>query len=297
MKVLVSGNTKVFGIIGDPVSHSLSPLFQSRFLDLSGVDALYAPFCVKARDVTKALEGLWAAGVEGLNVTVPHKETVLSRVDADTDALCIGAVNTLRRHVFGWQGTNTDWQGFRDVLRGMEMDTGGTEVLLFGAGGTARAVLHALAREQVRKISICNRGEDRLHAFIRHVRETYPKLAVAAVPWKQAAVAEACDRVALMVNTTSIGLAGKNVPFPFHLSGGGVALDVVYTQDGHTAFVCAAGKGGYKAMDGLPMLLAQGATSFCYWHGIEPARMSALRWLEVRLGREPADLPAWEEGS
>ncbi len=296
MNILANGNTKVFGIIGDPVSHSLSPLFQSRFLDQSGIDALYAPFRVRERDVARALEGLWAAGVEGLNVTVPHKEAVLRQVDADTDALCIGAVNTVRRHVSGWQGTNTDWRGFLDVLYGMGMGVGGTEVLLFGAGGTARAVLHALAREQVEKINICNRGEDRLRTFIRHAREAYPKLAVAALPWSQAAVAEACDRVALMVNTTSIGLAGKDESFPFHLSGDGVALDAVYAQDGHTAFVRAAAKGGCKAMDGLPMLLAQGAASFYYWHGIEPARMTALRWLEARLGRGAADLPAWEEG-
>ncbi|MDQ6959440.1 MAG: shikimate dehydrogenase [Mariprofundaceae bacterium] len=296
MKVLVSGNTKVFGIIGDPVSHSLSPLFQSRFLDQSGIDALYAPFCVREDDVVRALEGLWAAGVEGLNVTVPHKEMVLRQVDADADAMCIGAVNTVRRGVSGWQGTNTDWRGFRDMLHGMGMDVGGTEVFLFGAGGTARAVLHALAQEKVKKISICNRGEDRLRALIRHAREAYPELAVAAVAWNQAAVAKACDRVVLMVNTTSIGLAGKDEDFPFRLSGDGVALDAVYAQDGNTAFVCAAEKAGRKAMDGLPMLLAQGVSSFYYWHSIEPARMTVLRWLEARLGREHADLPGWEEG-
>ena len=115
------------------------------------------------------------------------------------------------------------------------------------------------------------------------------------MPWGQVAVAEVCDRVALMVNTTSIGLGGKDESFPFHLSGDGVALDAVYAQCGHTAFACAARKGGCEAMDGLPMLLAHGAAAFYYWHGIEPARMAALRWLEVRLGRKPVNLPGWEE--
>jgi len=294
--VEISGSTKVFGIIGDPVSHSLSPLFQHRFLEQSGIDALYVPFCVRKSDVASALEGLRAAGIEGLNITVPHKERVLRQVEADADALHIGAVNTIRRYRSGWQGTNTDWQGFRDVLRGMEIDTDGTEVLLFGAGGTARAVLHALVQGKIRKISICNRGEDRLRAFIRHAGEVYPKLAVTAVAWKQEAVAEVCDRVALMVNTTSIGLGGDGEYFPFHLSGDGVALDAVYARNGHTAFVYAAEQAGRRAVDGLPMLLAQGVSSFYYWHGIEPARMTVLRWLEERLGRGHADLPGWEEG-
>ena len=291
----MSGNTKVFGIIGNPVSHSLSPVFQNYFLEQAGIDAIYAPFCVRECDVVRALGGLWAAGVEGINVTVPHKEAVLGQVEADADAMCIGAVNTIKRHAVGWRGTNTDWRGFRDVLHGMKMEVSGTEVLMFGAGGSARAVLHALARERVRKVSICNRSEGRLHAFIRHAGDVYPELAVATVAWKQAAVSATCDRVALTVNTTSIGLGGKGDHSPFRLSGDGVVLDAVYAQNGHTAFVCAAEQAGCKAMDGLPMLLAQGVSSFCYWHRIEPTRITALRWLEARLGREPADLPGWEK--
>jgi len=283
----------VFGIIGDPVSHSLSPLFQNRFLKQCGMDAVYVPFRTGRGDVASALKGLWAAGVEGFNVTVPHKEVVLSMVEADADAKYIGAVNTVRRHAAGWQGTNTDWQGFRGVLRGMEIDVNGAEVLLFGAGGTARAVLHALAQEKVAKVSVCNRGQDRLHTFIGHASEIWPKLAVEAVAWNQQDVGEVCERAVLMVNTTTIGLRDKAEHFPFQLPGNGVALDAVYAQDGNTAFVCAAEQSGHKAVDGLPMLLAQGVASFYYWHQIEPARASVLRWLEARLGRESTDLPGW----
>jgi len=178
-----SGKTKVFGVIGDPVSHSLSPLLQNRFLDQHGIDAVYVPFHVARSDVSKALEGLWATGVEGFNVTVPHKEAVLKMVEADTDTRCIGAVNTVRRGPDGRQGTNTDWQGFREVLRGMGIDLSGATVFVFGAGGTARAVLHALAQEAVAKVNVCNRGSDRLHALIRHASRVYPQLPVGAVPW------------------------------------------------------------------------------------------------------------------
>jgi len=258
------------------------------------MDAVYVPFRVKRGDVAIALDGLWATDVAGFNVTVPHKEEVLRMVEADADAMCIGAVNTVRRGATGWQGTNTDWQGFRDVLHGMEMDISGAEMLLFGAGGTARAVLHALAQEKISKVSVCNRGQDRLDAFIKHANEAYPKLVVAAVAWNQQAVAEVCERTVLMVNTTSIGLGNKEEHFPFHLSGDGAALDAVYAQNGCTVFASAAEQAGHKVMDGLPMLLAQGLASFNYWHQIEPARISVLRWLEARLGREPADLPGWE---
>jgi len=259
------------------------------------MDAVYVPFRVKRGDVARALDGLRVAGIEGFNVTVPHKEEVLSMVEADVDAMCIGAVNTVRRHAAGWQGTNTDWQGFRDVLHGMEVDVSGMEVLLFGAGGTARAVLHALVQEKVAKVSVCNRGQDRLRAFIEHAGDAYPKLAVAAVAWNQQAVGEVCERAVLMVNTTSIGLGNKDEHFPFQLLGNGVALDAVYAQNGGTVFASAAEQAGCKVVDGLPMLLAQGAASFNYWYQIEPARTSVLRWLEARLGRKSVDLPGWEQ--
>jgi len=292
-EVDINGKTKVFGIIGDPVSHSLSPLFQNRFLEQHGVNAVYVPFRIKTSDISGALNNLWATGIEGFNVTVPHKEAVLRMLEVDADAQCIGAVNTVMRHAAGWRGTNTDWQGFRDVLHGMEIDVGEGEVLLFGAGGTARAVLHALVQEKVAKISVCNRSQDRLQTFIKHANETYPTLAIEVVNWSQEVVRVACKRSVLMVNTTSIGLQNTAEPFPFELPGDCVAVDAVYAQDGHTAFVCAAEKSGHKVIDGLPMLLAQGIASFYYWHQIKPAHISAMHWLEGKLGREPANLPGW----
>jgi len=258
------------------------------------MDAAYIPFHVENSRVSEALKGLWAVGVEGFNVTVPHKEVVLPMLKADAAATCIGAVNTVRRHATGWQGTNTDWQGFRDVLHGMEVDIAGTEALLFGAGGTARAVLHALVVGNVAKVSICNRGEGRLHTFIKHAKLTYPKLLIEPTAWNQQAVNAACEKTMLIINTTSIGLGSNAEHFPFQLQGKGVAVDAVYAQNGHTAFVCAAEKSGRRAVDGLPMLLAQGIASFYYWHQTKLLHIPAMRWLEARLDREPATLPGWE---
>jgi len=154
-------------------------------------------------------------------------------------------------------------------------------------------VLHALAQVGVAKVSVCNRGQERLHTFIGHARKTYSKLVVEEVPWNQQDVGDACKRAVLMVNTTNIGLRGQVEHFPFQLPGNGVALDAVYAQDGNTAFGCAAEQSGHRAVDGLPMLLAQGVASFYYWHQIEPARASALHWMEAKLGRISTDLPGW----
>ncbi|MDQ7011070.1 MAG: shikimate dehydrogenase [Mariprofundaceae bacterium] len=293
--VEISGKTKLYGIMGYPVAHSLSPLFQSLFLRQHEMDAVYVPFHVAPEDVEKALDGLWAIGVEGFNVTVPHKETVFRRVIADEDARCIGAVNTVRRSEQGWQATNTDWRGFADVLAGLGADMKGGEALMFGAGGTARAMLHTLARLGLRRLYVCNRNASRLDEFLEHAGRTYPGLECVPVAWEQDAVSDACSRPMLLVNATSIGLDDPAQAFPFALAGGGLAVDAVYTRDGVTPFGAAATQAGRKAVDGLPMLIAQGAASFAYWHtDTAPDRISALQWIGQRLGREDLSLPGWE---
>ncbi|OIO70949.1 MAG: shikimate dehydrogenase [Zetaproteobacteria bacterium CG1_02_55_237] len=285
----VTGKTRVFGIIGDPISHSLSPLFQARFAKQHGIDAVYIPLRVMAEDVATALAGLWAANVEGFNVTVPHKESVAALVQMDEAASLIGAVNTVRRVAGGWQGTNTDWQGVRDAMHDLDVDLNGSEVLLIGAGGTARAVLHALAAGSARKVYICNRNPERLNCLMQHAARTYPAMEVSQLAWEKEKVAACALRCAVVINTTSIGLDKEDGAFPFAIGGKGVALDAVYSPDGRTPFVAAARQGGRVAVDGLPMLLAQGAASFAWWHDVRVDVVPVMMWLEERLGRCRAD--------
>jgi len=290
----LSGRTRIYGIIGDPVAHSLSPVFQSYFIDQAGLDAVYVPFHVKSGEVDKALHGLGALGVEGFNVTVPHKQTVFGMVSMDADASRIGAVNTVKRADDGWLATNTDWQGGCDVLRGLALAMEETEVLVFGAGGTARAMAHALAHLGVKKLKACNRSEERLHEFSEHVQGRYPDLNLELVAWEQDAVGRASGESALLINTTSLGLEKGRRAFPFKLNEEGMAVDAVYRPDGITPFVDAAEKAGRVAMDGLAMLVAQGAAAFGFWHNRQPAILPALRWLENKLGHQPANLPGWD---
>lgn len=290
--VKVSGKTKVYGIIGYPVTHSLSPVFQNWFLQKNGEDAVYVPFPVVPEQLTAALSGLLASQIAGLNVTVPHKESVLSLVQADQNALSIGAVNTLKVVDGLWHGINTDWLGFRRVLQGLQVNPG-EAALLFGAGGTARAVLHALDAHGVKQVYLCNRSQQRVDALVTHATVHYPQMELTPLPWQQADIELASHQCGILVNTTSIGLAQEDV-FPFVCYGHGVAIDAVYRPDASTAFCRAVSGGDRVVVDGLPMLIAQGAAAYAWWFNQqEPDTWHALQWMANKLQRQQTDLPGW----
>jgi len=267
-------------------------MFQQFFLAGAGLDAVYVPFHVHEGKLETAVAGLWQLGVAGFNVTVPHKQDIVSMVVPDSGACMIGAINTVKRHGGEWFGTNTDWQGIAAVIGGFDLKPDLAPVLLFGSGGTARAVLHALAHMGVTNILVCNRNSSRMQEFIAHANISYPTVEVRAVAWSDDAVRDACMQANLAVNTTSIGLAGTN-DFPFSLSGISAAIDAVYKPDGRTPFIEKARKADAEAVDGLSMLVAQGASSFRFWHGCAADGEGALRWLENRLTRSPMMSPAW----
>ena len=291
----IDGTTTTYGIIGWPVKHSLSPLFQSRFLKQHDINGVYLPFAVAPDLLSQAMDGLWALGVQGFNVTVPHKESVFQMVETDADARLIGAVNTVRRGDSGWLGTNTDWFGFKSVIDGLKVDVAGQQVMLFGAGGTSRAVLHALAQLNPAQVHICNRNPDRLARLITSAWSSYPDLNCVPVPWQQDAVNAVCADSCLLINTTSIGLQPEQ-DFPFNLSGQGAAIDAVYKPDGQTAFTVASSHAGRLCVDGLPMLIAQGAAAFAWWHGCHHSDSTeVLSYMQQYLGRKIKALPGWEQ--
>ena len=289
----ITGKTKVYGIMGCPITHSLSPVFQAYFARQYDLDLIYAPFRVEAEGIKVALEGLAASGVQGLNVTVPHKESVLPYVHADEDVRCIGAANTLIQKSNIWYAFNTDWQGVAKVLQGTSLPLQGSSLLLFGAGGTARAVLHAAHAQGIAHIMICNRSSERVGTLIAHAKKYYSSILCTNIGWNQANVTSACGEASIVINTTSIGLADDDT-FPFDVSGNGWAMDAVYKPSGQTVFGKAVKK--RRFVDGLPMLIAQGAASFSIWHpGSNPDTLSALTWMEEKLMRETTRLPSWED--
>jgi len=294
--VEITGKTKIYGIIGCPIQHSLSPVFQAYFARQYCLDVAYIPYQVEENNLKNALDGLLALGVQGMNVTVPYKEAVLPYAQADEDVQCIGAANTLKLVAGSWQASNTDWQGVASVFAGTGLSLKGEHVLLFGAGGTARAVLHAAYKQGVASVAICNRSPERVTRLIEHANHHYPNMECYAVDWKQDEVTSMCHKSPMVMNTTSIGLSDSDV-FPFQISGQGWLMDAVYKPSGKTAFVHAAALSERCVTDGLPMLVAQGAKSFANWHPQQtPDILDALAWMETKLKRWTTVFPGWEGG-
>jgi len=293
--VEITGKTNIYGIIGCPIQHSLSPVFQAYFAEQHGLDVVYVPYHVEEDGLENAVHGLAALGVQGINVTVPYKEAVLPYVQADEDVRCIGAANTLKLVSGNWQASNTDWQGVASVFVGTGLALKGEHVLLFGAGGTARAVLHAAHKQGVSSVAICNRSPERVERLIAHAKHHYPNMDCYAAAWEQGEVSAMCSKSPMVINTTSIGLSSSDI-FPFRVSGHGWLMDAVYKPDGHTAFIQAANVSERSMTDGLPMLVAQGAKSFANWHPQQtPDILDALTWMERKLKRCATVFPGWED--
>ncbi|MDQ6963901.1 MAG: shikimate dehydrogenase [Mariprofundales bacterium] len=294
----IRGTTTLYGIVGQPVAHSLSPLFQNWFLNQHHIDAAYLPLPVdRSTNIARALTGLHSCGIAGLNVTVPYKELVARVVTCDSDALAIGAVNTVRRTSDGWQGCNTDHIGIQQVVIALLKSTEGCEIVLFGAGGTARAVLHGCNQLGIKRIWLCNRTQQRAEELALHAEREHYQTTITPIQWQQQEVDTACQRAALIINTTTIGLHNRD-PFPFTLppwSGAdhGAAIDAVYSDDGSTSFTTMAASHNRRTLDGLPLLIAQGAASFYYWHQLSIDRQQALDYICQKLQRPPSTMNGW----
>lgn len=256
------------GVIGHPIAHSRSPALHGFWLKRHGIKGHYVPMDVAPADLSAALELLPRLGFVGVNITIPHKETVLRIADVVTDrAALIGAANTL---IFRKDGRihadNTDGAGFIANLRqnapGWSAASGPAAV--FGAGGAARAVVAALLEAGAPEIRIANRTRPRAEAL----RADFgAKLIVC--DWVQAA--NMLDGAATVINTTSLGMTGKadfRVPLD-GLESGAVVNDLVYTPL-RTAFLIEAEEKGATIVDGLGMLLHQAAPGFERWFGPRP---------------------------
>ncbi len=265
----VRGDTELYGVIGYPVRHSLSPVFQNAAFSYLGINAVYVPFEIKPERLKEALRGLGFAGVRGLNVTIPYKEAVLELVDRVSEEVReIGAANTLRFSEEGLEAFNTDWIGF---LRAAQEITplSGKKVLVIGAGGSSRAVIYALKKAKA-EVFLWNRTREKALTIAE-------RFGVEAVDNLEGGVTGAD----VVVNTTSVGLREDDPPlFDYSiLRGDQVVIDIIYRE---TPLVRAAREKGCRHQTGLPMLLYQGAESFRIWTGCEPpVKVMKLSLLKV----------------
>jgi shikimate dehydrogenase len=250
-------------VIGWPVSHSRSPRLHGFWLDRHGIDGAYVPLPVRPEDFAAAVRGLFAAGFRGANVTIPHKEAAFALCDAVAPAaLRAGAVNTLVFSEAGIRGDNTDGLGFLASLRQAAIDPAQGPALLLGAGGAARAIA-AVLRDAGVAVTLCNRTGTRAAELAAAI----PGCAVIAWEARDAALADH----ALLVNTTSLGMAG-HAPLEIDLARApaqSAVADIVYVPL-ETPLIAAAQAHGLKTAPGLGMLLHQAVPGFAAWFGVTP---------------------------
>ena len=257
----VRGSTRLAGVIGWPVEHSLSPVIHNSAFIALGMDWVYVPLPVAPGRLPAAIAGLPALGLAGANVTMPHKTECAQLIDdLSEEARLLWAVNTIVVDADGVSGHNTDAHGFERFLReDAGFDPGGRSALLFGAGGAARACALALARAGLARLVVAVREPSRANDLRACLDGFGTALSVTAVD--DAAGAEAD----LIVNATPLGLDGESLPLP-KLGPNVVAVDLLYAPS-TTPLQVAVREAGGSAFGGLGLLLQQAAISFELWTG------------------------------
>lgn len=273
----ISGSTKLYGVVGDPVAHSLSPAIHNRWIAEAKLDAVYVPIHLTSEDAAADLRALARAGFSGLNVTLPHKRAALqAAAEVSPEAKLVGAANTLvvePGHV--WRADNTDVEGFALSLRQAipNSDLKGARIVMIGAGGAARAVLVHLKRLGA-SVVILNRTPSNA---IPLRDELAPGAPVAALSDLDAQAREAD----IVVNTASLGHSAGSLP-PLPPGRGRPLLDLSYGKAAATTLAAAA-SAGWAPHDGLPMLVGQAAAAFRLWFKIEPDQQAALKAVRGRV--------------
>jgi shikimate dehydrogenase len=257
--------TCLTGVIGWPLQHTLSPALQNAAFRERGLDWIYLAFPVPPHALADAVAGLRALGAMGVNVTMPHKESIVALLDdVSSDARALGAVNTVQRVGDRLVGHNTDVEGFREFVAGdAGVEVRGRRVLVLGAGGAARAVIRALDDMGSAEIVVAARRPESARAVALLARAASAR----AAEWQEAEVeVEAAD---IVINATPLGSAGESPVARASFRSSQVVIDLVYAPPA-TPLVERARAAGAGAWGGLGMLIQQGAASFRIWTGQDP---------------------------
>ena len=268
---MITGKTSVYGIIGDPVEHSLSPGMHNAAFEKLGLDHIYVPFHVKAGELEDAINGAHAMGIKGLNVTIPHKTEVIKYLDyLDIAAGLIGAVNTIEFGENGAVGHNTDGIG---AVRAIEEITSvkDKKILLLGAGGAARAISFQILMNGASSLVISNRTNEKAEELRDDLVEKLdPDVKVIDLGFK---LEKELNDVDILINTTPIGMypniSQKPLVTADMMHEGLIVYDIVYNPL-KTGLLVEAEKAGAKTISGFKMLMYQGVEAFKIWTGIEP---------------------------
>lgn len=274
----ISPRTKLVGLIGHPVEHSLSPKLHNALYQKHGLDYAYLAFDIIPDDVGKAVEALKILGFRGFNVTIPHKEKVIWYLDSlDTEAAIIGAVNTVKVEDGRLIGYNTDGMGFVDSLKRRRIMLKDNVVLILGAGGSARAICVYLLKEGVRELYIHNRTRERALELIKHLERFFPGAYLNYIVGKNIGDVHPD----LVINTTPLGMWPHTHLMPledYAFLPSMTVVDIIYNPV-ETAFLKKAKQAGCKVINGLDMLVGQAVKAIEIWTGIKVDYDEAIRVL------------------
>lgn len=265
----VLGTTKILGVMGFPVSHSLSPVMHNAAIASMGLDYVYVPFPIPVDDLPAAIAGLKAIqSVQGFNLTIPHKVEVIPLLDEVLPiAQSVGAVNTVKRIGDRWVGTNTDVAGFLEPLKQINCDWSQMPAVILGSGGAAKAVVAACLELGCPVIHVLGRDPKKLKKFHGTMTSQLRDYNLRVHPW--ASLPHLLEVAGIVINATPIGMAhdphtpiseAEMAILPNHA----IAYDLIYTPR-PTKFLQIAEARGIKAIDGLEMLINQGAIALEWW--------------------------------
>jgi len=287
--MVISGRTKLCGLIGDPIEHSMSPVMHNAAFEEMGLNYIYVPFRVKKEELEPAIGGMRALNIRGLNVTIPHKVAVIPLLDTlDPLAEKIGAVNTIVNDNGRLKGYNTDAAGFLQALLERGIEPRGKRVVVLGAGGASRAVSFVLADRGADLVILNRRLElDWAEELADHLSQTFGKK-IEALELKQKNLAGALDQADILVNATSLGMSPDDGQTPVDaglLRTGLFVFDIVYNPI-KTRLMKESEAAGAETIGGLEMLVWQGALALEKWAGRKPPvelmRKEAIRLLQAQ---------------
>lgn len=258
----INGKTKITGLFGYPVEHTLSPSMHNAAFEHMGLDYCYLPFLVHPDSLGQAVDAVRALNMSGVNITVPHKEAVIPLLDGvDEEAAFIGAVNTIVNSGGKLKGYNTDGRGFMRSLSEADIQVEDRQVLIVGAGGASRAISYYIS-EKAKALFLYDIAPDRLNKLVSDIGKIRSNVS---------SLGKITDlgMFDVVINATPLGLkSGDPLPFDIAaLSTRSTVCDLIY---GKTRLIEEAGKKGCRTMDGMGMLLWQGVLAFELWTSAFP---------------------------
>ena len=263
MRKKITSETAIYGIMGNPIRHSLSPAIHNNVFRRGGIDAVYLPFPVASSRVEAAVAGLRALNIRGVNVTIPHKEAVFAYLDqVDDAARHIGAVNTISLREGRLYGFNTDWSGFIDSLRSHKLEPAGSRIILLGSGGSAKAVLYALGEKNCKEIEIFNRTIEKATTTAKHFSRLFPQSRFKPCRLEDFFKDEKPRQPTMIIDTLPASIVFEPPRWLIKNNS-----PVTYYTINYYGMAAALKKlpSHWKCIDGMEMLIFQAMQSFLIW--------------------------------